>query len=465
MEQSAFGVIGLGVMGASLSLNIADKGFSLSVYNRLTPGEEHMVSQLLERKTDKMHIQGFTDLEAFIDSLQRPRKLLIMIKAGKALDQVINIVLPSLSEGDIIIDGGNSHYSDTKRRCQNLLEHKIHFLGCGVSGGEEGALKGPSLMVGGNAEAYQQISEIFESIAGKDKHDKPCCAYVSKDGSGHFVKMVHNGIEYAEMQLLAELYALLRNHYSNDKIAEIFKAWNATDLGSYLLEITTDILTKKEGEDYLLDKILDKAGNKGTGSWSSKAALDFGSVNSMMASSVFARYISSYKAKRVELSKYVVREKQHNTSSIKDLENAYRFARIINHYQGFDLIKKGAQENDWDIDCSEIARIWTNGCIIRSHFMEASTHYLKADKTYLDHEVFINLLQESEGQIKVLLKNALDSNVSVNTFYNAYDYWLSLSTANLPANLIQAQRDYFGAHTYQKIGSSEDQYFHTNWIE
>jgi len=465
MELSAFGVIGLGVMGSSLSLNIADKGFSLSVYNRIAPGEEHMVSDLLDRKTDAMEIQGFSDLEDFIASLQRPRKILIMIKAGKALDHVIEALLPLLSEGDIIIDGGNSHFSDTKRRYENLRKKNVHFIGCGVSGGEEGALKGPSLMVGGDHQAYQEISEVFEAIAGKDKNDLPCCTYVGQDGSGHFVKMVHNGIEYAEMQLLAELYALLRDYYSNVEIAELFKSWNKSDLGSYLLEITIDILTKKEGDNYILDTILDKAGNKGTGSWSSKAALDFGSVNTMMASSVFARYVSSFKSMRVRLSKSANRLKIKNEFQIEALEKAYRFARIINHHQGFALIKNGSQENSWSIDYSEVARIWTNGCIIRSDFMEASIEYLKDGKTYFQVDDLLNQLHEGESDIKSLLTLGLENNVSVNTFYSAYDYWLSMTSKNLSANLIQAQRDYFGAHTYQKIGYPEDQYFHTNWTE
>ncbi|NRB84804.1 MAG: NADP-dependent phosphogluconate dehydrogenase [Winogradskyella sp.] len=465
MELSAFGVIGLGVMGSSLSLNIADKGFSLSVYNRIAPGEEHMVSDLLDRRTDAMSIQGFSDLEDFIASLQRPRKILIMIKAGKALDHVIDALLPLLLQGDIIIDGGNSHFSDTKQRCENLRKKNVHFIGCGVSGGEEGALKGPSLMVGGNHQAYQSISEVFEAIAGKDKNGLPCCTYVGQDGSGHFVKMVHNGIEYAEMQLLAELYALLRDYYSNVEIAELFKTWNQSDLGGYLLEITIDILTKKEGDDYILDTILDKAGNKGTGSWSSKVALDLGSVNTMMASSVFARYVSSFKSMRVALSKSANRLKIKNEFQIEALEKAYRFARIINHYQGFALITNGSQENSWSVDCSEVARIWTNGCIIRSDFMEASIEYLKDGKTYFEVDDLRNQLRDGEADIKSLLTLGLENNVSVNTFYSAYDYWLSMTSENLSANLIQAQRDYFGAHTYQKNGYPEDQYFHTNWTE
>ena len=462
---SAFGVIGLGVMGSSLSLNIAGKGYPISIYNRLAPGEEKMVSNALNRKTDKMKMQGFTDLDEFVNSLEQPRKILMMIKAGSAIDKVIEALQPLLSEGDILIDGGNSLFSDTKNRCRALIKKGVHYMGCGISGGEVGALTGPSLMVGGDKEAYNEVAEILESIAAKDKNGIACCTYISKDGSGHYVKMVHNGIEYAEMQLLAELYALLKINYSNSEIAEIFRSWNTTDLESYLLEITANILTKREGDDYILDKILDKAGNKGTGSWSSKVALDLGSVNTMMTSSVFARYISSFKSLRIALSSKVKRKRGSRTIAIKDLEKAYRFGRIINHYQGFELIKKGASEFSWDVDCSEIARIWTNGCIIRSKLMEASVSYLKGNKTYFDNKDILTILKENESSIKTLLNYGIDHSVSLSAFYSAYNFWLSITTERLPAHLIQAQRDYFGSHTYQIVGHSEDEYFHTNWTD
>jgi len=326
MSKSSFGVVGLGVMGSSLSLNIAEKGYEISVYNRATNGEENVVADFLKRKETSMKIDGFTDLKLFIDSLERPRKVLIMVKAGNAIDTIIKDILPLLSKGDVIIDGGNSHFLDSKRR----------------------ARKGPSIMPGGSVASYKIIAPILEAISAKDQNNKPCCTFIGDDGAGHFVKMVHNGIEYAEMQLLAELYQLLSLHKTNLEIAAIFKSWNTTHLASYLLEITIAILEKKENGISILDTILDKAGNKGTGSWSSKTAFDVGAVNTMMSSAVFARYISSFKSQRIQLSK-IIENKDKNAESISEdtLKNAYYFAKIINHHQGFELMKMAAKEYNW----------------------------------------------------------------------------------------------------------------------
>ncbi|WP_411893594.1 NADP-dependent phosphogluconate dehydrogenase [Winogradskyella sp. A2] len=463
MERSVFGIIGLGVMGRSLSLNIADKGFKLSVYNRNIQVEETIVSDFLNKVDSEMEVLGFTDLVEFVSSLERPRKILIMIKAGNAIDGLISQLLPLLSEGDIIIDGGNSFFLDTNKRELELKNKGIKFLGCGVSGGEKGALNGPSLMVGGHKRAYEFVSTVLEAIAGKDKNGNPCCTLVGKGGSGHFVKMIHNGIEYVEMQLLAEIYSLLTNEYSSEEISSILSQWNQTDLTSYLLGITSEILSKKEKGKYIIDTILDKAGNKGTGSWSSKIAFDLGSVNTMMSSAVFARYISSLKSKRAKLSNQITARNSKEKIDLNHLENAYRFARIINHHQGFELIKKGSDTYNWNLDLSEIARIWTNGCIIRSEFMEQSILLLSNDKGYLDDASIISFLKENESSIIECLDNGLKNRLSLNTFYTAYDYWVAITTERLPANLIQAQRDYFGAHTYQKIGFSENELFHTNW--
>lgn len=463
MEQSFFGVIGLGVMGRSLGLNIVNKGFKLSVYNRSTAGEETMVSDFMKDVNSQNEVLGFTDLTEFVSSLERPRKILIMIKAGNAIDVVIDELLPLLSEGDIITDGGNSFFMDTNRRKKELKNEGVKFLGCGVSGGEIGALKGPSLMVGGDKNAYEIVAPVLEAIAGKDKNNNPCCTLVGDEGSGHFIKMIHNGIEYVEMQLLAEIYALLKEEYSNDVIASILNQWNQTDLSSYLLEITSKIFLKKENDAYIINTILDKAGNKGTGSWSSKIAFDLGSVNTMMSSAVFARYISSFKSKRSQLSQNIKSENSNKNIDLNDLEIAYRFARIINHHQGFELIKNGSQSYNWDLDLSEIARIWTNGCIIRSDFMERSIFLLKGGKNYLDTEEIISFLKNNESGIINILNTGLINRISLNTFYTAYDYWVAITTNRLPANLIQAQRDYFGAHTYQKIGFNENEFFHTNW--
>lgn len=466
MHKSVFGVIGLGVMGKSLSLNIAENGFDVSVYNRNADGEAHIVPDFLEDNKSFKNISGFTDLEGFVASLETPSKILIMIKAGNAIDAVIEQLLPFLSEGDIMIDGGNSHYLDTKRRSNLLASKNLHFVGCGVSGGEEGARKGPSIMPGGTVEGYKQIAPILEAISAKDKDGKPCCTYIGKDGAGHFIKMVHNGIEYAEMQLLAEVYAILSATKTNYEIAQILAKWNTTNVSSYLLEITIEILQKKEGDHYLLDVILDKAGNKGTGSWSSKTAFDLGSVNTMMASAVFARYISSFKEKRVALSKKLNAQlASFEFLDVDVLLKAYRFARIVNHHQGFELMNLASVENDWKLNLSEIARIWTNGCIIRSNFMEQSVAIFKASESYLEDKVIFNLLKTSENDITETIALSLKNRFPLDTFWSAYNYWISMTSEHLSANLIQAQRDYFGAHTYQRKDDDSKAFYHTNWQE
>ncbi len=464
INTSFFGVIGLGVMGSSLALNIAEKGYALSVYNRTSPGEEHMFSDFMESVNADMNVKGFDELEAFVASLQRPRKILVMIKAGPAIDNIIEALIPLLSEGDVMIDGGNSHYLDTNKRSKYLKTKKVYFVGCGVSGGEEGARKGPSIMPGGSKDSYAIIAPVLEAIAAKDQNGKPCSTYIGKAGAGHFVKMVHNGIEYAEMQLLAEVYAILSLTKTNAEIAELLQTWNTTDVSSYLLEITLNILQKKEGDTYILDTILDKAGNKGTGSWSTKAAFDLGSVNTMMASAVFARYISSFKSKREQLSKSI--KKSSNKAESIDLtvlEKAYRFARIMNHFQGFELMKLASKEFEWALNLSEIARIWTNGCIIRSKFIERSVDIFKNHESYLDDKSILEILISSEENIKESITYGLSNRIAFDTFWSAYNHWIALTTKNLPANLIQAQRDYFGAHTYERVDAPEGQFFHANW--
>jgi len=301
MHKTAIGLIGLGVMGKSISLNIAENGFPISVYNRVEAGESHIVADFLNENKSFQNIQGFTNLQTFVASIEQPRKILVMIKAGTAIDSVLEQLMPILDKGDIVIDGGNSHYKDTIKRAKLLASKQLHFVGCGISGGEVGARKGPSIMPDGNLETYKHIAPILEKIAAKDTNGKPCCVPIGNNGAGHFVKMIHNGIEYAEMQLLAELYALLSKTHSNEEIAALFSEWNTRSEASYLLEITIAILRKKEGDLYLIDQILDKAKSKGTGSWSSKTALDLGIPTTMISSAVFARYISSFKEKRTAL--------------------------------------------------------------------------------------------------------------------------------------------------------------------
>lgn len=464
MKKSEFGLFGLGVMGQSLSLNIADKGFQLSVYNRSVGDEATIVSDFLESHKKLDNISGFTDLKKFVDSLEQPRQIFLMIKAGPPVDMVIEDLIPLLNQDDVIIDGGNSFYEDTQRRTLELEKHGIHFIGCGVSGGEQGALLGPSIMPGGTERGYQHVSNILESIAAKDKDGKPCCTYISPGGSGHFVKMVHNGIEYAEMQLLAELYALLKKSHSNEKIAAIFKEWNEGNLSSYLLDITTHILERKEGEEYLLDFILDKAGNKGTGSWSSQSAMQLGTPTTMMTSAVFARYLSSFKEDRVEMASKINQRPESKNIDVSYLKQAYKFSRIINHHQGFQLIQAASKSFQWDLNLSEIARIWTNGCIIKSRFMEECSMLLKSGHLLSNSEIFSSL-ESSEEQIKSILTDGIDMRIPVDTFQAAYNYWISMTSENLSANLIQAQRDYFGAHTYLRNDKPATEIFHTKWLE
>ncbi|MFT5436602.1 MAG: 6-phosphogluconate dehydrogenase [Ulvibacter sp.] len=466
VHKSDFGLIGLGVMGRNLSLNVAEKGFKVSVYNRSSGDEKNVVPDFLEEYKSFTNISGYTKVSEFIQSMKRPRKIFLMIKAGDAIDAVTAQLLPLLSEDDIIIDGGNSHYNDTVRRSKYLNTKGINFVGCGVSGGEKGARNGPSLMPGCSKSTYKIISPIFDAIAAKDSRGRPCCTHVGPEGSGHFIKMVHNGIEYVEMQLLAELYALLSVSFSNQEIAQVFLDWNKTDLSSYLLEITAEILQKKEGDQYLLDFVLDKAGNKGTGAWSSKTAFDLGNVNTMMSSAVFSRYISSFKEKRVALAKKATHNNSlQNNIDLIELENAYRFARLINHHQGFDLMARASSAYNWNLNLSEIARIWTNGCIIRSQFMIDCISYFVEHNELLSNNAVLSILNESEKIISKIIQDGMANRVSLDSFWSAYNYWISMTTAVLPANIIQAQRDYFGSHTYQRNDNDTEDFIHTNWSD
>lgn len=461
--KSEFGVFGLGVMGSSISLNIADKGYALSVYNRADGGEEEVVNNFLADNKEKTNIQGFTDLKLFIESLERPRKILIMIKAGPTVDLVLNLILPMLSEGDIIIDGGNSHYLKTKKRYDLARSKGIEFIGAGISGGEEGARRGPSIMPGGTRSSYDLVSDILESIAAKDDFGKTCCTYIGPEGSGHFIKMVHNGIEYVEMQLLAEMYGLMSKSMSNEQIADVFEQWSQGDLSSYLLDITTQVLRKKEGETYLLDLILDKAGNKGTGSWSSKAAFDMGIPNTMMSSAVFARYISSFKQAREKMSKLVDTDHVEVNLDLEGLKASYGFARLINHQQGFKLMQSASETNNWGLVFSDIARIWSNGCIIKSSLMNMLHKEFHNSVDLFDMDVIVEALKTDEEAIRKLLMSSLEQRVSLHCFSSAYYYWVDMTTERLSANLIQAQRDFFGAHTYQRIDAPESEFYHTKW--
>ncbi len=465
MSSSQFGVFGLGVMGRNIALNIADQGVKLSTYNRAIGPEKELLDQFAQLIEEHHDIHIYDDLQAFVASLSRPRKILIMIKAGQAIDEVIKVLLPLLETGDIIIDGGNSHYKDTQRRQELTKSHDIQWIGSGISGGEKGARRGPSMMPSGSRVAYDQISLLLESISAQDASGNACCTYIGEGGSGHFVKMIHNGIEYAEMQLLAEIYDLLKTNHSYAEIGQFLEECKAYGQSSYLLDITIDILNKKEGGHHILDMILDRAGNKGTGSWGSKAALDYGTTNTMMAAAVFCRYMSSYKEERVRLSAEVNAKRQDIGIDLSALKNAYVAARWINHHQGFALIKAASSHYNWDINLSETARIWTNGCIIRSDLMTKCIELFKTKDSILDDDHFIKLIESKRSDLKNILSSAIKAEISIPCFQAAFDYWIHMTRASVPANLIQAQRDYFGAHTYERIDADRGKFFHTQWQE
>ena len=463
LSSATIGVIGMGVMGQGIALNCAENNISTAVYNRSVPGEEKIIESFLSKNKSFKNLSGFTELNAFVSSLEQPRKIWLMIKSGSAIDALLKELTPLLSAGDIVVDGGNSHYPDTQRRAQELQKKKIDFVGCGVSGGEVGARNGASIMFGGSTDAYTQFRPILNEIAAKDKANVPCQSYMGKEGAGHFVKMVHNGIEYAEMQLLAETFAVLANQMSYPEIVAVFQEMNQGSEASYLLEITAEILQKKEGNRFLVDLILDQASSKGTGMWSSSAALALGSVNTMMSASVFARYLSSFKTERVALSARKTKAKKQVDLDVKLLIEAYRFARIVNHIQGFNLIENASQQYGWEYSPSETARIWTQGCIIRSRLMETLVQALKTEKSLFNNTTILDLLKENEAGAAFLIHHGVDQKIALDCYSSAYNYWVAMCSENLPANLIQAQRDFFGAHTYRRVDKPFEQTFHTQW--
>lgn len=463
-KKSEFGLIGLGVMGKSLSRNLASKGINLSFFNRHVEGkEENVAIDFKNEFTELSNSFPFDNMESFVNSLQKPRKIMLMVNAGKTVDIVIENLLPYLSNNDVIIDGGNSHYEDTKRRIDYLKSKDINFVGTGVSGGEEGALKGPSIMPSGNKKAYKLVQPFLEAIAAKDKNNLPCCTYIGKDGSGHFIKMVHNGIEYAEMQLLAEVYFIFKSlGKSPDEIANILETWKESE-NSYLLEITCDVLRKKDEQGWIIDEILDKAGNKGTGNWTTVATAKLGVPSTMIASALFSRYISSFKEERVQMSKLYAKVNSSSKLKSDDLLKAYQLARLVNHHQGFKMLFEASKAYGWGLNLSEIARIWTNGCIIRSTLMEELTGVFKqTDNIMLDQKI-IDQIIELKPSINIVVSQCVLEEIPVPCFSEAVNFLNAYTIADSSANMIQAQRDYFGAHTYQKINDSSGKYYHTNW--
>jgi len=466
------GVIGMGVMGKSLALNLAENGVSVSLYNRFVAGKEEGVAQAIRDAHPEIpHLLAFEDLKKFVESLEQPRKILMMIPAGAAIDAQLDALLPLLEKDDLVIDGGNSFYLDSDRRVNRLKEMGMHFLPMGVSGGEEGARKGPSIMPGGNAEGYAMVADFLGRISAKDKEGKPCVTYVGPGGSGHFIKMVHNSMEYGEMQVLAELVHLLRFGFgcSAAQVFAIFSDWAKGELKSFLLEITADLLLFKEGGELLLDKILDQAGQKGTGAWSLTTALEYGIPYSPLAEAVNARGVSGEKAMRVAFSKSFHHEFQKVEGTLETwlpkIKEAYALARIINHEVGFRLMKTVSDTKGWGLNFNEIARIWTNGCIIRSGLME------RISANYADQIAFFETpgVKEQVNSGRMALAEVvglgLTHGFAMPVMSAGINYLLGRITAESSASVIQAQRDYFGAHTYQRKDDPSGKFYHTEWTK
>ncbi|MGB7784849.1 MAG: NADP-dependent phosphogluconate dehydrogenase [Salinimicrobium sp.] len=469
-KGSQIGIIGLGVMGKSLALNFGSRGIKTSVFNRhVEELEVDIAKNFAQESRDIFDFPWFDDLQKFVASLKAPRNILLMVNAGKAVDLVIEGLLPFLDKGDLIIDGGNSHFKDTNRREAFLKEKGMLFMGTGISGGEEGARKGPSIMPGGPQEAYERAGKLLEEIAAKDKNGKACCTHVGPGGSGHFVKMLHNGIEYGEMQLIAETYHFLRFSFSlsTEEIADLFAEWNR-EMRSFLLEITIDILQKKENDDYLIDKVLDAAKQKGTGGWSTNAALELGVPLDTITAAVLARNISGRKQDRLTAEE-VYQRKQHGSvknGNFSELFEAYKSASIINHAIGFDLLLAASKEYDWNLNLSEIARIWTNGCIIRSGLMEELVMLFRENsKHLLLHKQIVEEMKQQLPKLASVTADALEKGFPMPLMSSALNYFYSFTAAQSSANMIQAQRDYFGAHTYERTDELRGRFFHSDWGE
>lgn len=464
---SDFGVIGLAVMGSNLARNVESRGFSVSLYNRSYEKTEMFMGEF----GDDNFVSSKT-IKSFVASIKRPRKIMIMVKAGGAVDAVIESLLPHLKKGDVIIDGGNSFYKDTQRRFLELKEKGIHYVGCGVSGGEEGALHGPSLMPGGSKTGWKSIKKIMESIAAQDFSGGPCVTYVGDNAAGHYVKMVHNGIEYAIMQLMSETYALFRNVYGlpAHEISKIFAKYNRGKLGSFLFEIAVPVLAReddKKGECCLMYSILDKAGSKGTGKWTAIDALDRGVAAPSIAQAVFARSISSQKDERVRISKKYkhIHPKVHMTrTNFEHLVGDALYASIINIFaQGFDLIQTASKEEKWDIDLREVARIWEGGCIIRAKFLSVlnKAYAKKGIHHMFEAREIETLLKKHIPHLRKLVSVSTSTGIALPGFASSLYYFESMIEKRLPANFIQGLRDYFGAHTYERIDMKGT--FHTDW--
>lgn len=469
MKKADIGLVGLAVMGENLVMNMESKGFTVAVYNRTAD----KVKNFVEGRAAGKNIIGTYSLQELADNLAKPRKVMLMVKAGQAVDSIIDQVIPYLEEGDIIIDGGNSHFPDTIRRCEYVESKGLLYVGTGVSGGEEGALKGPSMMPGGSPAAWEYVKPIFQGICAKVEDGTPCCDWVGEGGAGHFVKMVHNGIEYGDMQLICEAYQLMRDYLgmTADEMHEVFAEWNEAELDSYLIEITRDILAFKDEDGApIVDKILDTAGQKGTGKWTGIAALDEGVPLTLIGEAVFARCLSAIKEERVAASKVLEgptpKFEGDKKAFINDIRKALFAAKIVSYAQGYTLMRAAAKTYGWNLNYGGIALMWRGGCIIRSVFLgkikEAFDNNPELTNLLLD-PYFKGIIDEAQAGWRRVCAAAMTNGIPVPAMSTALSYYDGYRCEKLPANLLQAQRDYFGAHTYERLDHPRGEFFHTNW--
>ncbi len=470
MEKKAdIGLIGLAVMGENLVLNMESKGFTVSIFNRTIT----KVDSFIAGRGKGKNIIGTHSLDNFVLSLKKPRKVILLVKAGQPVDDFIDQLIPLMDRGDIIIDGGNSHYPDTSRRTEYVERKGLLYIGTGVSGGEEGALRGPSMMPGGSTDAWPHVKHIFQSISAKVEDGSPCCDWVGEKGAGHFVKMVHNGIEYGDMQLITEAYQLMKDllGMTHPEMHEAFKAWNEGDLDSYLIEITRDILGyKDEDGEPLVEKILDTAGQKGTGKWTGIAALNLGVPLTLIGESVFSRCLSAQKEERVSASKIVTGPKPNFTGNIKafteDIRLALFASKVVSYAQGFLLMREAAHEYGWKLNYGGIALMWRGGCIIRSAFLGKIKEAFDANPKLANLLLaphFKKIIDNAQPGWRRVCSTALTNGLPVPALTSALCYYDGYRSERLPTNLLQAQRDYFGAHTYERVDKPRGKFFHTNW--
>jgi len=467
-KLSDIGLVGLAVMGENLILNMESKGYTVTAYNRSTDKVDNFINGRAAGK----NIRGAQTLEALVESLESPRKIMLMVKAGQAVDDFIEQLIPHLDPGDIVIDGGNTHYADTIRRTGYLESKGLLFIGTGVSGGEEGALTGPSIMPGGSPAAWESVKPILQSIAARVEDGTPCCDWIGDGGAGHFVKMVHNGIEYGDMQLICEAYQIMKEllGMSPSEMHKVFASWNEGELDSYLIEITRDILAYEEDGEPLVEKILDTAGQKGTGKWTGISALEFGVPLTLIGEAVFARFLSSQKEERVQASR-VLNGPERNFEGdrqafIEDIRQALLAAKIVSYAQGYLLMREAAKEYDWNLDYGGIALMWRGGCIIRSVFLgriKEAFDETPGLSNLLLSEYFRGKVETAQASWRRVVAAAVCHGIAAPSLTSALSYFDGYRSERLPANLLQAQRDYFGAHTYERIDRPRGEFFHTNW--